>query len=457
MKLLSYILLSASWSPSSWRTKNVVQIPTYPNTRSLERVEKNLKNFPPLIFAGECRNLQQELADAGDGKRFILTAGDCAESFNDFSIQNVMNQYRIILQMTLILMYGINKPIVKIGRLAGQFAKPRSDLFETQGDLTLNSYQGDIINSYKFSKISRRPNPYNMIKAYHQSCQTLNLLRALSSGGYASIERIHNWNLDFVKDYEVNLKYKNLATSVQDCLNFLGSLDLKDEDVLKKAQIYTGHEGLLLPYEEALVRKDSTTSLYYDCSAHFLWVGERTRQLDGSHVEFFKGINNPIGIKISGNCDSDELVQLLNILNPDNKKGKITIITRMGSVIDTKLPQLIDKVINANKNVVWVCDPMHGNTKKLQNGLKTRFMYDIKKELELFFQIHKSKGTIPAGIHLELTGSDVTECVGSDFLLNESKNMKENYKSLCDPRLNAAQSLELAFWISDFYKNSLVR
>ena len=455
MKLPSiFFILPAQdiWSPSSWKNQKIRQIPKYPDAQVLEKTETELRQLPPLVYAGECRNLLNDLKEAGEGKRFVITAGDCAETFKDFSIQSVMNQYRIILQLTLILMYGINKPIVKIGRLAGQFAKPRTEPYETIDDITLPAYQGDIINEYAFNLDARIPKPENMIKAYHQSCQTLNLLRALSSGGYASIDRIHQWNLDFVKDYDVNQKYKKLADSVQECLNFLHSLDLKNEDVLQKAQFYTGHEGLLLPYEEALTRVDSTTQQHYDCSSHFVWIGERTRQLNSAHVEFFRGIYNPLGIKISANYDIDEVIRNIRTLNPTNIKGKISIITRMGNKIEDALPSLIKRINDENLNVVWICDPMHANTKKLPNGYKTRFMYDIKRELELFFKIHKQYGTIPAGIHLELTGNDVTECIGSDILVNTNKDITYNYKTLCDPRLNAAQSLELAFWLCDFYR-----
>jgi 3-deoxy-7-phosphoheptulonate synthase len=448
---MSLALLVSSWSPSSWRIKPVKQIPKYENEFRLKKVTNSLKSLPPLIYSGECRNLMEELAEAGDGKRFVLTAGDCAESFRDFDVQGIMNQYRIILQMTLILMHGIQKPVVKIGRIAGQFAKPRSNLYESVGNVTLNSYQGDIINSVGFTKKDRTPNPFNMIRAYHQSCQTLNLLRALSNGGYADISRIHDWNLEFVKRYDVNLKYKNLADSVQDSLKFLDSLRLQNVDVLKQAKFYTGHEALLLPYEEALTRLDSTTNKYYGCSGHYLWVGERTRDLDGAHIEYIRGINNPVGIKVSANVNITELVDIIKVVNPTNKKGKVSIITRMGGVISKVLPSLIKEVQKNNLNVVWISDPMHANTKQTQKGIKTRFLTDIKREIVETFEIHKQMNTTLAGVHLELTGNDVTECVGSD-ILNMEKTTFDNYRSLCDPRLNAAQSLELAFWLSDLYK-----
>lgn len=453
---LCVLPLVLSWTPDSWLSKKSQQIPWYRNQPKLLETKKQLSKLPPLIYAGECRNLMKDLEEAGEGKRFVLTAGDCAETFRDFSIQTVMNQYRIILQMTLILMYGINKPIVKIGRLAGQFAKPRSDLFETLGNATLNSYQGDIINCYEFNRFARDPDPENMIKAYHQSCQTLNLLRALSNGGYASIDRIHNWNLEFVDEFQANERYRELSNSVQSCLSFLKSLDLDNADVIRKAEFYVGHEGLLLHYEEPLTRLDSTTQKFYDCSGHFLWIGERTRDLNGSHVEFFRGIHNPIGIKVSNKVNTTELIEIIRLVNPDNKKGKVSLITRMGEAITDVLPQVIRDVNDAGLSVVWICDPMHANTKKVANGLKTRFLQDIKREIENFLYIHRTMGTVPAGIHLELTGSNVTECIGTDLLTTSTARLVDNYRTLCDPRLNAAQSLELAFWLASTYKKIMI-
>lgn len=457
--ILLFILFSGvvSWTPNSWIHKEIHQIPEY-KQKNLMKVQNTIRKLPPLIYAGECRNLQKELKEAGEGKRFILTAGDCAESFQDFSVDYIMNQYRIILQMTLILMYGINKPIVKIGRMAGQFAKPRSSLWETKNNQTFPIYQGDIINHIDFTLESRKPNPYLMVKAYHQSCQTLNLLRALSNGGYANVKRIFDWNLEFVKRSEVNSKYQKLSQNVQECLLFLDSVNMGKIDILNQAVFYTGHEALLLPYEESLTRIDSTSNQYYDCSGHFLWIGERTRQWNGSHVEFMRGIHNPIGIKISANYDPEEIIKIISILNPRNELGRISIITRMGTEVDKSLPPLIDLVQKNKMNVVWICDPMHANTKKTINGIKTRFLFDVKKEFECTMRIHQKMNTILAGVHLELTGEDVTECVGSDILTYNKKSfhLEKNYKSLCDPRLNAAQSLEFSFWMSDLYKRNQV-
>jgi len=442
------------WHQKSWQNKKIYQNVLYPNQTHLETITNELSKSAPLIFAGESTQLKLDLAKASDGNAFVLMGGDCAETFREFSTQNVMNSYRILLQMTLILMYSTSKPIIKIGRMAGQFAKPRSSLTETiliNGTSTeISSYRGDIINLEAID--SRIPNPDLMLKAYSQSVQTMNLIRALSEGGYADIQRIDKWNLDFVKQKNslITKSYTELSNDVHKAINFIKATGINELNTVSKAKFYTAHESLLLPYEEALTRIDSTSNQYYACSAHMIWIGERTRQLDGAHVEFARGINNPVGIKISEKCDPIELIKLINILNPSNEKGKIVLITRMGKKINDFLPQIVKTITRKNLNIVWVCDPMHGNTIKLKNGLKTRLLKDIQNEFESFVKILTTNKVYPAGIHLELTGKDVIEC------LNDKKNIPESmtslYETSCDPRLSASQCLELAFAISEMYK-----
>jgi 3-deoxy-7-phosphoheptulonate synthase len=454
MKLLQYvflpIVLVSSWSKSSWRTKNIKQIPDYEDKDKLNHYENKLTKLAPLIFAGECDNLQTELTKISQGQGFLLMGGDCSESFKDFSTDKVRDTYRLILQMGMILTYGTGLPTTKIARIAGQFAKPRSDEYEMVNGQKVLTYRGDIINSLD----DRKPDPEKMLQAYYQSVQTLNILRAFSYGGYANINRVHDWNRDFVEKTQIGSKYRKFADEVTHSLNFVKGLGVDiNDDKFKSTNIYTGHECLLLNYEEALIRNDSRTGITYDCSSHFLWLGERTRQLDSAHVEFMKGIKNPIGIKISDKILSWELKELIQILNPNNVPGRIVLITRMsGDKLKEKLPELIRVVQNNAFNVVWCCDPMHGNTYKTTSGIKTRKFDDILYEVLVFFMVHKKMGSFPGGIHLELTPDNVTECVGGEISCINEDDLNKLYISQCDPRLNGMQALELAFYISELNK-----
>jgi 3-deoxy-7-phosphoheptulonate synthase len=444
---INTIGFNLEWSKSSWRNKPVQQIPKYFDNDKLIHVEGQLSKQAPLVFAGECDNLQESLAKICFRQGFLLMGGDCAELFNEFSITKIRDSYRLILQMGMILTYGSGLPTTKIGRMAGQFAKPRSDEFEIVNNRSVLTYRGDIINDIN----NREPDPNKMIDAYHQSTQTLNLLRAFSSGGYADVNRIHSWNLDFVEKTIEGSKYRLLANEVSQSLRFIKGLgiDINSND-FKQTNFYTAHECLLLNYEEALTRIDSRSEKFYDCSAHMVWLGERTRNLDGAHVEFMRGINNPIGIKLSEKIKESELVELINILNPSNVPGKIVLITRMGSQnLKIKLPSLIREVQKNGFNVVWCCDPMHANTIKTKTNIKTRSFDAIKDEVIAFFEIHKSLGSYPGGLHLELTGQDITECIGGEYDSIKENDLNKNYLSQCDPRLNSMQSLELAFLVSD--------
>lgn len=436
------------WNPYTWKSKRIYQDVLYPDNKLLDKVTDDLNKCAPLIFAGEADSLRNELKKVAKGEAYLLMGGDCAETFREFNINNVMNTYRILLQMTLIFMYSMEKPIVKIGRMAGQFAKPRTDMYETINNTTLFSYRGDIINCEDFDELKRTPDPNLMIKAYSQSVQTMNLIRALSEGGYANIERVNEWNLNFVKNTDSSKKYEELSKNVNKAVNFLKSIGIDDMEQSKKAKFYTAHESLLLPYESSLTRKDSISLNYYGCSAHMLWIGERTRQLDGAHVEYARGIQNPIGIKVSEKCDPYELIKLIRILNPINEEGKIILIIRMGKNIEKKLPTLLYLIMQRKLNVIWICDPMHGNTVKLNNGIKTRYIEDIKEEYTFFHNYLKRNNAFPGGIHLEMTGRDITECIDKNKSDEFIENMINNYESSCDPRLSASQCLDLAFYIS---------
>jgi 3-deoxy-7-phosphoheptulonate synthase len=447
--LLCFILLqsvysSNTWSKYTWRAKKINQIPEYKNKEELVYVENKLSNFAPLVFAGECETLKESLAKISIGQGFLLMGGDCSESFKDFKVEKIRDTYRLILQMGLILTYASGLPVTKIGRMAGQFAKPRSDEFEKDGSLT---YRGDIINDIH----NRTVDAKRMLEAYHQSTQTLNILRAFSNGGYADIGRVHEWNLDFVEKTVEGSLYRNLANKVDQSLRFIRGLGINTRDSqFTTTKIYTGHECLLLNYEEPLTRVDSISKRTYDCSAHLLWLGERTRQLDGAHIEFMRGINNPIGVKLSDTITPEELIKLLDILNPDNIPGRVVLITRMGAIkLKEKLPSLIRIVQKTAHNVVWCCDPMHANTIKTPSGIKTRPFELIKKEVIAFFEIHKKMGSYPGGLHLELTNEDVTECTGGDINSINETDLYKAYLSQCDPRLNGMQSLELAFITAD--------
>nr|CAA75093.1 3-deoxy-D-arabino-heptulosonate 7-phosphate synthase [Morinda citrifolia] len=437
------------WSPDSWKSKKASQLPEYPEKSELEAVLRTLKSFPPIVFAGESRKLEEKLGQAALGNAFLLQGGDCAESFKEFNANNIRDTFRVILQMGVVLMFGGQMPVIKVGRMAGQFAKPRSEPFEERDGVKLPSYRGDNVNGDAFDEKSRIPDPHRMIRAYSQSVSTLNLLRAFATGGYAAMQRVSQWNLDFTEHSEQGDRYRELAHRVDEALGFMAAAGLTDgHPVMSTTDFWTSHECLLLPYEQALTREDSTSGLYYDCSAHMLWVGERTRQLDGAHVEFLRGVANPLGIKVSDKMDPGELVRLIDILNPQNKAGRITVITRMGAEnMRVKLPHLIRAVRRAGQIVTWVSDPMHGNTIKAP-GLKTRSFDSIRAEVRAFFDVHDQEGSCPGGVHLEMTGQNVTECVGGSRTITYN-DLSSRYHTHCDPRLNASQSLELAFIIAE--------
>ncbi|KAL4566025.1 hypothetical protein LXL04_030134 [Taraxacum kok-saghyz] len=438
------------WSIDSWRTKKALQLPEYPDQSELDSVLETLDSFPPIVFAGEARNLEERLGEAAMGNAFLLQGGDCAESFKEFNANNIRDTFRVILQMGAVLMFGGQMPVIKVGRMAGQFAKPRSDNFEEKNGIKLPSYRGDNVNGDAFDIKSRTPDPQRLIRAYCQSAATLNLLRAFATGGYAAMQRVTQWNLDFTEQSEQGDRYLELASRVDEALGFMSAVGLTpDHPIMTTTDFWTSHECLHLPYEQSLTRLDSTSSLYYDCSAHFLWAGERTRQLDGAHVEFLRGIANPLGIKVSDKMDPNELVKLIDILNPQNKPGRITIITRMGAEnMRVKLPHLIRAVRRAGQIVTWVSDPMHGNTIKAPSGLKTRPFDAIRAEVRAFFDVHEQEGSHPGGVHLEMTGQNVTECIGGSRTVTFD-DLGSRYHTHCDPRLNASQSLELAFIIAE--------
>ena len=449
--------MSNIWTPSSWRDFPIKQQPTYPNQKKLLKVEKELASYPPLIFAEEARKLKEKLADVANGNAFLLQGGDCAESFNAFNADNIKSLFQVMMQMAVVMTFSGGKPVVKIGRVAGQFAKPRSSDTEIVNGIELPSYRGDIINNIDFTEDARVPNPKKLLKAYNQSAATLNLLRAFARGGMADLNKVHNWNLDFMANNPLGEKYEDIATKISEALNFMESCGVTSENTpaLKETVLYTSHEALLLNYEEALTRKDSLTDQWYDCSAHMLWIGDRTRNLDEAHIEFFRGIKNPIGCKVGPTMKEDELIQLIDKLNPENEAGRLNLIVRMGAdKIADHFPSLLKKVESEGKKVVWSCDPMHGNVEKASNGYKTRDFDNILSEVKQFFQIHKAQGSVAGGIHLEMTGQDVTECTGSSSSAVTVDGLSSRYHTQCDPRLNADQSLELAFMIADALKEA---
>ncbi len=446
----------STWSPSSWREKPILQQPTYPDKVKLEEVLSELRNYPPLVFAGEARSLKEQLANVAQGKAFLLQGGDCAESFSEFHADNIRDTFKALMQMAVVMTYAGGLPVVKVGRLGGQFAKPRSSDVETQGDITLDSYRGDIINGIEFNEKARVPDPERMIKAYNQATATQNLLRAFASGGLADLHQVSKWNLDFAYKTQVGEKYEKLAEDIEKSLQFMEACGVtsKTYRTLRETDFFTSHEALLLPYEEALTRKDSITGDWYNVAAHMVWIGDRTRQLDGAHVEYMKGIKNPIGIKAGPTMDPEDLVRLAQAVNPDNEVGRLNIIVRMGAnKVGDHMPQLIRAVEKEGLNVVWSCDPMHGNTIKSSNNYKTRPVDAILTEMKQFFQVHKSEGTFGGGVHLEMTGKNVTECIGGSFTVTE-EDLSSRYHTHCDPRLNADQSLELAFLIADSLKDA---
>ena len=442
------------WSPSSWREKPILQQPTYPNQDELNRVLAELRNYPPLVFAGEARTLKTQLANVTNGKGFLLQAGDCAESFSEFHADNIRDSFKAMMQMAVVMTYAGGVPVVKVGRMAGQFAKPRSSDSETFGDITHASYRGDIINGSEFTAKARVPDPERMIKAYNQSSATQNLLRAFASGGLADLHQVHKWTQDFAHQGDVSEKYESLADEIGKSLKFMEACGVtaKTYRTLRETDFYTSHEALLLPYEEAFTRQDSITGEWYDTSAHMLWIGDRTRQLDGAHVEYLKGVNNPIGVKAGPSMNPEDLVKLCQTLNPKNEAGRLNVIVRMGAgKVGDGLPALIKAIEKEGLNVVWSCDPMHGNTIKSSNNYKTRPVDAILREMKEFFQVHKAEGTYAGGVHLEMTGKNVTECIGGSFTVTE-EDLSSRYHTHCDPRLNADQALELAFLIADSLK-----
>ena len=446
--------MTENWSPRSWRGLPIRQVPGYRDEGELGRVEDTLRRYPPLVFAGEARRLKDRLADVAAGKAFLLQGGDCAESFAEFHPNNIRDTFKVLLQMAVVLTFGAACPVVKVGRLAGQFAKPRSSDTETQNGVTLPSYRGDIINSLDFDERAREPDPQRMIQAYSQSAATLNLLRAFAQGGYADLHRVHAWNQDFVADSPQGERYRALADRLTETLDFMAACGLNSDTTpqIRETEFYTSHEALFLSYEEALTRVDSTTGDWYDCSAHLVWLGDRTKQLDGAHVEFLRGIKNPIGMKCGPTTDPDDVLRLIDKLNPKNDPGRLTLITRMGAdKVADKLPSLIRAVEGEGRKVVWCIDPMHGNTIASSTGYKTRMFDRILDEVHAAFQIHMAEGSYAGGVHFELTGQDVTECVGGAQEISEEA-LAERYHTHCDPRLNASQALELAFEIAEALK-----
>ncbi len=442
--------MSNEWQPAGWRQKPRVQMPDYPDPDVVVAVEDKLRGYPPLVFAGEARSLEAKLAAACDGRAFLLQGGDCAESFNDFSGDAIRDTFKVLLQMAIVLTFGAKCPVIKVGRMAGQFAKPRSSPTEERDGAELPSYRGDIINDNAFNAAARVPDPTRMLQAYLQSAATLNLLRAFSKGGYADVHRVHSWTLGFTDNHEVS-KYRQLAERITDALDFMASAGLHSDQVetLTSVDFYTSHEALLLEYEEALCRIDSTTGLPIGGSGHLLWIGDRTRQPDGAHVDFLRGVQNPLGIKCGPSLKIDELLRLLDILNPDNRTGRITLISRFGAEkIADGLPPLLRAVESNGRKVVWCCDPMHGNTIKSASGYKTRRFESVLAEVRGFFQAHAQEGTCPGGVHFEMTGSDVTECTGGVSAVSD-ESLSDRYHTACDPRLNSSQSLELAFLVAE--------
>ncbi len=442
------------WTPDSWRNRPIRQVPAYPDPAKLDAMERRLAKFPPLVFAGEARRLKAQLALAAEGKAFVLQGGDCAESFADFTANVIRDTFRVLLQMSVVLTFGASLPVVKIGRMAGQFAKPRSSDTETKGDVTLPSYRGDIINGPEFTAEARIPDPARMEFGYFQSASTLNLLRAFASGGYADLHEVHRWNLDFVERSPLADRYSDLSARIDETLAFMSACGMTSVTTrdLRETDFYISHEALLLPFEQALTRVDSTTGDWYGCSAHFLWIGDRTRQADGAHVEFLRGLKNPLGMKVGPTQEPDDLLRILDLLNPQNEPGRITLISRMGAEkVGSKLPALLRAVQRSGHKVVWLCDPMHGNTISTVAKLKTRNFDSILSEVRGFFDIHAAEGTWAGGVHVEMTGQDVTECTGGAHRLSEA-DLNERYETFCDPRLNAEQSLELAFLVAEELK-----
>jgi 3-deoxy-7-phosphoheptulonate synthase len=444
-----------TWTAQSWQERAVKQQPSWPDLGALDSSLKQISTLPPLVFAGEARSLQAELAQVAAGNAFLLQAGDCAESFEEFSADNIREKLRVILQMAVVLTYSVGVPVVKVGRIAGQFAKPRSSDTEMVGDLEIPSFRGHIVNDATATEAARTPNPERLVQAYHQSASTLNLLRAFTKGGFADLNRVHSWTQEFVASSPEGQRYDKLAREIDRALSFMRACGIETEanSNLSEVDVFTSHEALILGYEEALTRRDSITGDWYDCSAHMLWIGERTRELDGAHVEFLRGVGNPIGCKVGPTMTGDELIELCEILNPSRIPGRLTLITRMGADnIEENLRPLLRAISDAGHPVVWACDPMHGNTYTAPSGRKTRHFDDIVREIGGFVRAHRAEGTWPGGIHVELTGENVTECLGGgDELVDADLNSR--YETVCDPRLNARQGVDLAFRVAELIQD----
>ncbi|MDD9980711.1 MAG: 3-deoxy-7-phosphoheptulonate synthase class II [Gammaproteobacteria bacterium] len=443
-----------SWTPDAWRAYPARQMPEYPDPERLLAVESQLATYPPLVFAGEVRELRESLAAAAAGDAFVLQGGDCAESFAEFHPDTIRDTFRVLLQMAVVLTFGAACPVVKIGRLAGQFAKPRSSPTETRDGAELPSYRGDIVNGIEFNAGARTPDPERMLRAYLQSAATLNLVRALAQGGYADLHRVHRWSLDFVTETPQAERYRALADRIQETLDFMEACGVTatTTPAVHQTAFYTSHEALLLGYEQALARTDSTSGAWYGTSAHLLWIGDRTRQPDGAHVEFLRGVANPIGVKIGPGIDVDALLRLVDALNPWNDSGRLMLISRMGAGrVREALAPLVRAMVREGRKVVWSCDPMHGNTIKSRSGYKTRVFEQVLGEVQGFFEVHRAEGTYAGGIHVEMTGQDVTECVGGVQEISEDR-LAGRYHTHCDPRLNASQSIELAFRIAQMLR-----
>ena len=443
--------MEQTWTPDSWQSAEARHLPRYEDPAALAEAEAVLANYPPLVFAGEARALKADLAHIANGHGFLLQGGDCAESFAEFHPNNIRDTFRVLLQMAVVLTFASKRPVVKVGRMAGQFAKPRSSDFETQGELTLPSYFGDNVNGIEFSPETRRNDPQRMVRAYSQAAATLNLLRAFAGGGYANLRQVHRWTLDFMGRSPWADKFKDVADRIGEALDFMEACGVNPETLpqLERTSFYTSHEALLLPYEQALTRRDSLTGDWYDCSAHMVWIGDRTRFVGSAHVEFCRGIGNPLGIKCGPSLAPDDLLRLLEVLNPGREPGRITLISRFGDdKVETGLPSLVRAVAREGHPVVWSCDPMHGNVIKSNSGYKTRPFDRILREVKGFFAVHRAEGTHAGGIHIEMTGQDVTECVGGAVAISHEA-LGDRYHTHCDPRLNAAQSLELAFLLAE--------
>ena len=449
--------MTERWAPSSWRSKPAKHIPAdYPDTAALAQVEDTLRGMPPLVFAGEARRLKSLLGDVANGKAFLLQGGDCAESFKEFSANNIRDTFRLLLQMAVVLTFAGGKPVVKVGRIAGQFAKPRSSPVEVKDGVELPSYRGDNINGMDFTAEERTPDQQRLLRAYGQAASTLNLLRAFATGGYADLHNVHRWTLDFVEGSPQGARYRALSDKIGETLDFMSAVGVTPEShpTLHQVEFFTSHEALLLGFEEAMTRVDSTSSDWYDTSAHLLWIGERTRQLDGAHIEFCKGIKNPIGMKVGPSVEPEELIRLIDALNPANEAGRLTLYGRFGSdKIEARLPALMAATKREGRSVVWATDPMHGNTLTANNGYKTRPFERILSEVKSFIDVARAEGVHPGGVHFEMTGQNVTECLGGARMLSEG-DLGDRYHTHCDPRLNADQSLELAFLVAEKLKET---